>query len=170
MFRKVDVSHGKMTAPARPFPHEKHSQGPRSAPWLPCPSGGLSEGSTEGLLRGERRKETQNMAHNDNRTHNVSISLSDEEFERLSTAVKESGMVKAKYCRAMLLSESHPHGMPEKRMLMSEYNRVLMPIGRTLNNAYMAMRQNGVNEKTVAKLELALEKFGKLADEVLKGR
>lgn len=111
------------------------------------------------------------MAHNDNRTHNVCISLSDEEFEKLEQTVRESGMKKTRFCRLKLLSDSSSperkegENAVEVRSRMKEYSTIFMPIGRNLNSAYMAMKENGFNPKTIAKMEFALDEFCKITEE-----
>lgn len=111
------------------------------------------------------------MAHNDNRTHNVSISLSDDEFEKLEQAVRESGMKKTRFCRMKLLSDSSSPERKEEenaiqvRSRMKEYSALFMPIGRNLNSAYMAIKGSGINPKTIAKMEIALDEFCKITEQ-----
>lgn len=95
------------------------------------------------------------MAHNDNRTHNFSVSFSDEEYTIFLEKVEASGLTKSKFAREVMLNGSAKNS----KEFVDILKRDIKPIGRNLNSAYMAIKQNGCNPKTVAKLECILDEF-----------
>lgn len=117
------------------------------------------------VLRGRRsyrrqridtnKRKTKDMAHKDYRTHNFSVSFSDEEYTIFLERVDASGLTKSKYAREVLLKESAKN----RGDFIKTLNTEIKPIGRNLNSAYMAIKQNGCNTRTLTKLDYILQEF-----------
>ncbi len=104
------------------------------------------------------------MSHNDNRIHNVSVSLSDEEFKKYEQLQRQSGLKKTSFLRQMLTEGEvvSPLSIEEKTAI-NQMSKTARNLHRLLGTVYKEGLSNHVKwmEKIAYEFEAVLQSIKK---------
>lgn len=104
------------------------------------------------------------MAHNDYRTHNVSISLSEDEYKTYMNLVESSGLRKTTFGRLALTGSPIVSPLsPEDKKTINQLSKMARDINRLLGAAYKEGLTNHI--KWLSKIECD---FNNLYDDIRK--
>lgn len=104
------------------------------------------------------------MSHNDNRIHNVSVSLSDAEFKKYEQIQRQSGLKKTSFMRHMLTEGEvvSPLSIEEKTAI-NQMSKTARDLHRLLGTVYKEGLSNHVKwmEKIACEFETILQNLKK---------